>query len=351
MCGSPSQEFPAESTSSSSYVPSTGISALDEGLVSINISNEIEPVIEIETIPSLCRSKDGSIKVQQFLARSRPEELDSLIAVIRLHLVELMQDTYGNYTAQTLFQSASPEQRLELLRSIEDHLVLIACDPKGTHSLQTLINLCSLPEEEEVYSKKLKGNIRELSFNLNGSHVVQKLLSTLRSRDFLIKELVGHARELATDKIGLCVVKKALNDPVMMNELLGDLLPMMQDPYGNYAVQNLVDRWSEEIAFPMIQAIKGRVSQLCIQKYSSNVMEKCIAEEEMRRFIANEIITHDKVAVLLESPYGCYVLRTLAMKLDYDLKENFRNMILSRKSTVSFKKLQTKLDEILFYLN
>ena len=103
---------------------------------------------------------------------------------------------------------------------------------------------------------------------------------------------MGHARALATDKVGLCVIKKALNDPQIFSELNEDILPLMQDPYGNYAIQILVEIWMEEMSFGVMCAIRGKVAQLCIQKYASNVIEKCLKEEAMRAFIVDELIHH-----------------------------------------------------------
>jgi len=50
-------------------------------------------------------------------------------------------------------------------------------------------------------------------------------------------------RELALDKLGLCVIKKCVNDPQVFNELLGEAIVLMQDPYGNYALQHMIDTW------------------------------------------------------------------------------------------------------------
>ena len=236
-----------------------------------------------------------------------------------------------------------------MLSSLEPNLVEVSCHQKGTHALQTLISLCSSQEEEKVYASAFKDRILDLSYHTNASHVIQKLLSTIRNRHFIIKELIGHARQLAVHKIGLCVIKKAINDPQIFSELNEDILLLMQDPYGNYAIQILVETWMEELSFSIVCAIRGKAGQLCIQKYSSNVIEKCLKEESMRNFIVDELIQEDKIKVLLSSPYGCYVLRTAVKCADEDLRRKLKPFIIESMNNVSYKTLKNRWEEILSY--
>mmetsp|Transcript_22937 Transcript_22937/g.22665 ORF Transcript_22937/g.22665 Transcript_22937/m.22665 type:complete len:329 (+) Transcript_22937:148-1134(+) len=314
----------------------------------IDFSSDLS--INIGTLPSLCRTKTGSKKAQQYIAKSRPEEIEQIVNVVAPHLGDLMTDLYGNYMCQTLFQSCSSVQRLILLTGMKDDIIRISRNPRGTHALQTVITLASLPEEEIIYQKALQGHIVELSLETNASHVIQRILSTLKNKHFVIREILGHVRELALDKLGLCVIKKCVNDPQIFNELLSQALVLMQDPYGNYALQHMIDQWQEECSFQIISCIKGKVVQLCIQKYSSNVMEKCIKEERMREEIINELIAEDKLPVLLSCPYGCYVLRTAALESDQKQRERLKNAIDMAIPTLHQKKLKPRWDEILSYL-
>ncbi|CAG9317960.1 unnamed protein product [Blepharisma stoltei] len=323
---------------------------------SLSYSEEFDPnnpdfEFSITNVPFLCRSKSGSKRAQQFIARSRPEEIEHIVEVVSPHLGELMSDLYGNYMCQTLFQSCSARQRLTLLNGMKDDLISVSKNPRGTHSLQTVIRLASLPEEEAVYQRAFQGHIVRLSMETNASHVIQSLLSTLKNRHFIIREIVGHIRELALDKLGLCVIKKCVNDPQVFNELLGQAIVLMQDPYGNYALQHMIDTWQEECSFQIINCIKGKVVQLCIQKYSSNVMEKCLKEERMRREIINELIAGGKIQVLLGCPYGCYVLRTAALEAEPELREGLRRAITAVIPQIHQKKLKPRWDEILSYLS
>ena len=187
-------------------------------------------------------SKASSKKLQQLIAKSRPEELSKIIVTISPTISDLMMDLYGNYMCQTLFHNCSAGQRLMLLQAMQGRLLSVAYHPRGTHALQNLIAMTSLKEEEMVYREEFQGKFVEMSKDINGSHVVQRLLATLNARYFIIRELLGKVEELSLDKLGVCVIKKCCNDPEIMNEILGSCLLLIQHPYGNYAVQSILEQ-------------------------------------------------------------------------------------------------------------
>lgn len=269
-----------------------------------------------EMITQMASTKLGSKKLQQIIAMSRPDGIEKIVQSVSDSMGDLMVDLYGNYMCQTLLQSCSAAQRLVLLSSMQKSLIKISCNPRGTHALQNLIALASLPEEENIYYQSFKGSVIQLSKDQNSSHVVQRMLTTLKNKHFIIKEILGHVAELASDRLGLCVIKKCVKDPQVFTEIIEHCLMLMQDPYGNYAVQLALDTWKEECTFEFIGGIQGKTAQLCIQKYASNVMEKGMKVESIRTAILREIINEDKLDVLLGSPYGCYVLRTAAQESD-----------------------------------
>ena len=69
------------------------------------------------------------------------------------------------------------EQRLVLINQCSNELFRIALDPHGTRSLQKLIDVIETNEEIEIITRNLYSNIVVLSRDLNGNHVVQKILT------------------------------------------------------------------------------------------------------------------------------------------------------------------------------
>jgi hypothetical protein len=53
-------------------------------------------------------------------------------------------------------------------------------------------------------------------------------------------------------------------------------LDLVQDPYGNYVCQYIIDLSGGVFADAIIQRFYGNICSLSVQKFSSNVVEKCI---------------------------------------------------------------------------
>ena len=292
-------------------------------------------------------SKASSKKLQQLIAKSRPEELSQIIDLISPTISSLMTDLYGNYMCQTLFHNCSAGQRLTLLKAMRGNLLSVAYHARGTHALQNLIAMTSLKEEEAVYREEFQGHFVEMSKDCNASHVVQRLLVTLSSRYFMITEFLGRVEELSVDKLGVCVIKKCCNDPEIMNEVLGRCLMLIQHPYGNYAVQCVLEQWKEEVAHEFLSAVRGKIIQLCLQKYASNVIEKAVKVETIRSSILQELAGSDKIAEIIINQYGCYVLRTLSAECDREAKEVLGKVVQQALTNAHSQKLKPLWREIM----
>lgn len=60
----------------------------------------------------------------------------------------------------------------------------------------------------------------------------------------------------------------------MVNEIIRHALTLVQDPYGNYVVQYVLELGDAQFSDQLIRQFIGHLSRLSVQKYSSNVMEK-----------------------------------------------------------------------------
>lgn len=292
-------------------------------------------------------SKQASKSLQQLISKSIPSELEKIISALKPTISDLMVDMYGNYLCQTLFHTCSAEQRLTLLQALRGSLVSIAFHPRGTHALQNLITMANLKEEDTIYREQFTGKIIDMSKDPNASHVVQRLLVSVSNRYFITREILGHIKDLATDKLGVCVVKKCCNDPEIMNEILEHALLLMQHPYGNYAVQGILELWKEEISYEFISCIQGRVTQLCVQKYASNVMEKALKIENVVGLVFKEMLAEDKIKEVVSSQYGCYVLRTLSLASRHQNREPLLEIIKKATDNVFNPKLRPLWQEVI----
>lgn len=208
-----------------------------------------------------------------------------------------------------------------MLERIGPRLATIACDKRGTHALQALIGLLSSEDEQEVLVRSIEEHVLQLCMDPNGTHVVQRLLSCFSQSltDWIYGPVVRHLVDVAHHPHGLCVLKKCISQAklsskhqdMLLAQLSRNALDLVQSPYGNYAIQHALEEWGGEMCTPIFQALEGRIMQLSIQKFSSNVVEKIFAQAppNLRRSFIDELVASDKMSVLVSSNYGHYVAR------------------------------------------
>lgn len=128
----------------------------------------------------------------------------------------------------------------------------ISRDRKGTHSMQCLIEMVNMPDEEAELRQSITAHILPLAFDPNGTHVLQKVLLCMKEEhiDFIFEPVFDHLIELSMDQNGLCVIKKLISKilghekRVKIGEKLSEnVVSLVQSPYGNYAVQQVLDNW------------------------------------------------------------------------------------------------------------
>jgi hypothetical protein len=83
----------------------------------------------------------------------------------------------------------------------------------------------------------------------------------------VVKKLVAHTKNMENRKS-------------LMNILAENAIELVQNPYGNYAIQTVLDNWDPNICDPIFSKLRGKVAQLSIQKFSSNVIEKCLERSD-----------------------------------------------------------------------
>lgn len=134
---------------------------------------------------------------------------------------------------------------------------------------------------------------------------------------------------------------------------------LVQDPYGNYVLQESLDNWhdtdpelhddNEKCFFAnLFKNIEGKIEKLAIQKFSSNVIEKCLerSNEDYRRVFIKEILSGEPVAVMKNS-YGNYVFqKALALAKGID-KFKIIDIIFRNFPTIQDQKIKMKWVKLL----
>jgi hypothetical protein len=271
-----------------------------------------------DQVVQMSRTQAGSKLLQRKLLKGHPNVINDILSGLEVELPSLMCDTYGNYLCSAAFQACSVAQRQRFMEIVSRCFCAVATDKWGTHALQALIGLICTSTEQTTLLLAVRVHVVELSCDANGVHVVQRALVSVGGplADIILEEAMAHIETLADNQYGLCVLKKAISQSqsrVICSSLLREMarasIGLVQRPYGNYAVQHVLEEWGGDACSSIYEALRGRLVQLSTQKFSSNVVEHMLrsASPEMLGCMLQELTSSPDV--LMSTVYGHYVAR------------------------------------------
>lgn len=308
-------------------------------------------------IPSLCRDQHGCRYLQKKLEEGATDHRDMIFRETFPHFPELMTDPFGNYLCQKLLEYCSDEQRNLICESVAQDLVSISLNMHGTRAVQKMIDFLSTGRQIHSIIVALSLHVVVLIKDLNGNHVIQKCLNKLAPEDnqFIYNAVAANCVEVATHRHGCCVLQRCIDHASdhqriqLVNEITYNALTLVQDPYGNYVVQYILDLNDSRFSDAIIRQFFGNVCALSVQKFSSNVIEKCVrvAESNTRKLLIDEFLNRTRLEKLLRDSYGNYCVQTA---LDYAdpnqrtlLVEGIRPVLPLIRNTPYGKRIQNKL--------
>jgi hypothetical protein len=78
----------------------------------------------------------------------------------------------------------------------------------------------------------------------------------------------------------------------LLDELHRCTAQLVQDQYGNYVIQHILERGREADKSMVVSKIRGQVLQLSKHKFASNVVEKCVdyGSKRDRQLLIEEVL-------------------------------------------------------------
>lgn len=282
------------------------------------------------TFLNIIKNQKGSKIFQRYLKTTHCDILHQIFIELKPNLEEIITDFYANYFCKRFFTFLNQKDRIDFLLVIEKSIVKLSSDSIGTYPIQTIIEHVGSKNEKNIIINALKDNIKELSFDSFGSHVLEKLLSCFEEEyvSFIYNYIIDNFLELANNNNGICIVKKILSFTHKKNLhdklkviVKENALQLISHPYGNFVIQVVVDCWNDYN--DILCLFDKKYYSLSLEKYASNVVERCIEKDEniLNNYI-EEIININKIFEVMKSNYGNYVIQK-AIKLargDYKQK-------------------------------
>ena len=308
-------------------------------------------------ILGLCKDQHGCRYLQKKLEERNPEHVHIIFLETHQHVVDLMTDPFGNYLCQKLLEFSDDEQRTVLINNAAPEMVKIALNSHGTRALQKMIEFVSTPEQIQTVTHALNDRVVELIQDLNGNHVIQKCLNRLTPKDaqFIFDTVGTSCVVVGTHRHGCCVLQRCIDHATgiqkakLISQITANAFHLVQDPFGNYVLQYIVDLQEECFTNPLCHAFQGQIPSLSKQKFSSNVIEKCIrgADASVTRMMIDEMLNTNELERMLKDSYANYVVQTALDYADAETKgrlvESIRPLLPLVRQTPHGRRIQSKI--------
>ncbi|XP_010269244.1 PREDICTED: uncharacterized protein LOC104605971 [Nelumbo nucifera] len=271
----------------------------------------------------IAKDQHGCRFLQRIFDEGTPRDVQIIFNEIINHVVELMMNPFGNYLMQKLLDVCNEEQRMEILLMVTEEpgeLVKISLNTHGTRAVQKLIETLRTRKEISMVISALEPGFLHLIKDLNGNHVVSRCLQCLSTEDnkFIFDAAANFCVDIATHRHGCCVLQRCIAHSTgehrekLVAGISANGLLLAQDAFGNYVVQYVLELKIPSATTNLISQFEGNYVHLSTQKFSSNVVEKCLKVfgEENRSRIIHELLSSPQFEHLLQDPFANYVIQS-----------------------------------------
>lgn len=275
----------------------------------------------------------GSRFIQQQLESASGEEKSAIFEEIRPSSLQLMTDVFGNYVVQKFFVHGSNSQKAVLTKQMEGHVLSLSLQMYGCRVVQKAIEYVDTAKQAHLINELDKHVLRCVK-DQNGNHVIQKAIEKIPPQhiQFIINAFNEQVYQLATHPYGCRVIQRMLEhceeaQAAILAELHNYAFHLIQDQYGNYVIQHVLEQGAPDDKEAMMLVIKQHVLIFSRHKFASNVVEKCViyGNRRQRRALIEEIATEREdgtlpITVMMKDQFANYVIQKL---LDVSEGEDF----------------------------
>eukprot|EP01079_Euglenida_sp_SAG-EU17-18_P005366 gene5366-958_t len=319
-------------------------------------------------IHTVAKDQHGCRFLQKCIEEDSPGGQDTARIYEELlpHLADLMIDPFGNYLLQKLLEHCTDAQRTEIVKQVAPDMFHIATNTHGTRAMQKLVDCITSSAQTFAVIGALQPHVVLLIKDLNGNHVIQKCLANMgpQDRQFVYDAIAGRCADVATHRHGCCVLQRCIDHAaddqktILINEIVQHALMLVQDPFGNYVIQYVLDLDDKSVNQRIMQGFHGNIASLSVNKFSSNVIEKCFrnASDETKQLFIDELtdpqaqfVALTRLRQLLQDGFANYVIQT-AMTLStpaqfQQLQDAIKPMLHLIRNTPYGKKIENKLNK------
>jgi hypothetical protein len=277
----------------------------------------------------------GSRFIQQKLESASVSEKNMVFKEIFPAALSLMTDVFGNYVIQKFFEHGTAEHKRLLGETLVGNVLSLSLQMYGCRVVQKALEVIS-PEQQAQLVKELEGHVMKCVKDQNGNHVIQKVIEQVPAHftQFIVDTFVNKVYTLATHPYGCRVIQRILehhsenldsyedkrrtgreNPPyLILRELLHCTISLVQDQYGNYVIQHVLEHGRPQDKHEIVSQVRGKIVQLSQHKFASNVIEKSVqfGSHEHRQWLIDEICADSSaLETMMKDQYANYVVQKI----------------------------------------
>ncbi len=251
---------------------------------------------------------------------------------IKFKLIEIIEHQFGNYVIQKFLTVLLYQENKNLFKmiflEINDKLLEICIHNYGTRVIQKTLekldnkNYYKIETNElnNVFKNLIENHLYKLCCDKNGNHVYQKLLKVFpkERNQFLYDSLIKISFPVSIIQQGATLLQTAFDysskkqQDDLSNVIVEKIEELINDKYGNYTIQTVFKLFNDKINNRIYKYIDENLLQLSKEKFSSNVIDKCIIKDYEKSSKLIESILHKNIIKdIIVDQYGNYVVQKM----------------------------------------
>ncbi|WFD41636.1 mRNA binding protein puf3 [Malassezia psittaci] len=283
-------------------------------------------MVEIST------DQHGSRLIQEKLDHCSQEDRDLVFNELYPEARRLMTDVFGNYVIQKLLEYGNQHQVHELGKQLEGHVLTLSLGTYGCRVVQKAFEIVD-DDLKVKLSRELQPYVLDCVRDQNANHVIQKILERVPNAhlDFVSTAFVKHVSVLASHCYSCRVLQRIFafcsesQRRPLLDEMHKDALRLMQDQYGNYVIQWVLQHGEQRDRVAIVRKTKTHLLHLARHKFASNVVEHVIEVappadlDDLLNELFNPVDAADAPGIftLTDKTNGSHCVATIMMQDQY----------------------------------
>ncbi|KAL6121153.1 Pum2 [Nucleospora cyclopteri] len=245
------------------------------------------------------------------------------------------------------FHQQISSEKKEVVVTNKTACAAVCKDQEGSRFIQNKLDQWSR-EEVTTFFAEIVENSLELSTNLFGNYVIQKIIAFLGPNECytLIAQFFTHIYSLSTHVYGCRVVQKLIDHvediSFIVDELAENISDLIASPNGNHVIQKCIEKNIDKLF--IIREFEKDCIHLAQQRYGCRVLQRLfeVCSEEQVRILYMEILSN--IDQLINDKYGNYVIQHL-IQTDHSRKEEIFDYIIRNSVELSKYKFSSNVIE------